>query len=63
MNNTKILALPLGGATAFWLFLEMGQFFKPYFLAGGENLLFWLLWASLWLVTAFAALLAGRATR
>lgn len=58
--NIKILAVPLGMATSLWLFLEMGGFFKPYFLAVGENLLFWLLWGSLWVTIAFAALLGGK---
>ena len=57
--NTIILAWLLGAATTFWLFLEMGQFFKPHILAWGQNALFWFLWGGLWLAAALTALLAG----
>lgn len=57
--DTMILTWPLGAATSLWLFIEMGQFFKPHIIAWGQNALFWFLWGCLWVTTAFAALLAG----
>ncbi|MGB0388472.1 MAG: hypothetical protein ACPGWR_26940 [Ardenticatenaceae bacterium] len=57
--ETSFLASLFNALKALGLFVALGQFFKPYILAWGEDALYWGLWAALWLSAALTALLAG----